>query len=669
MEQKESHTLQSALLHQRHRFSSQIDSDVIPEDKRAAVLHPLYSVNGLPPKSEFHSTINHIRARIKSFADDLTKYDQNVQTLPRRDEKEKSSTSLDVSQIPNNKKQKVVSLLREQSSHVATIGDIVDIVEQNGQVKSKSVLPLSLFICSLSALGGRSWPTDDEVEAFNGLKAFVNALESLATIDLGLEAFAEEHISGTGIKEDISSTLFTLTLAAKIIVCDVELGLRRNQDHSWSADIRVRISYATDSASSSQGPPNQLRDGRLGDMLRRHIQDIANILFGQSKQVGDPVIAAGMLLGRLRSNFQILHHLDDLSSDLSLDKYPDLFALMSELSKTLSENTSKEMGKHGEISYGRVLEYEENPYASIEYYPLSSRSSARSLPDRHVKRFMLYINVERSLDKHNYMTETNSQLPSLATKEHQHTVANHLQYMAILDPPLVLPSSVARLLKNHVMPDAAGRHKQSTSRIVNGYDKLLSIAHGKNNQEQENTEHHVQVVLEQRQRANSEYSVLVDRFEFTALEELQKRIQLLRQHAHFNHLLCGVIKAKKGEHDSYREMSHVQLEVEINESANISLVASLGRGHSIAKMTLTEQNSWTVSVYLEGNQANILQPEIQSELSQMLSREDEDSVVAVITRLQEWNENGSSGHASFNSNEQIGTTGKRRRSSSASNPQ
>lgn len=587
-----------------------------------------------------------------------------------------------------SKQQRLVSLLREQSTHAVTAAAVADSAmkpfrQDNDGAPGRRVryVPCSMSICALAQ--DSDWPTSAQSRAEQGLESLVNAFEEIASSAFHLEAFAEHHPAVAST--DGSTGTYTLTLAAKIVVIDVELALERgsvqgeNGQAYWAPIIRTRISYATDSNAGVQ--QGALRDHCLADLLRRDLQETSSAIFGLSSthtiaqhEVGRTVLSC---FSRLYDNIAVLRRLDDLSSRHQLSEFPDFFAALQALSRTLSEIDSS--SHSNEEGLGVRMHHAVSPYTSYVYR--QQDGTGADLEDVNVAsddgvtgKHTLRIDIA-PWPAFIHSTSDDSTLPVLT--EHpspsDSAPATRMRYTAVLVPPVALPSSMAQQLLRlcGVLSDAdepEAKQFPTQTRAVLGLESLVLLRNSSGDV--------VTQANAAQNKDNTDCAVLVSRFPFSSFTQLKEATALLRWQTVFNEVLAvvGFRSEVKGVFASQAGGATAQTAV---GPADAGLAVNF---------CLDSQGQWHVDLVLthedasprqqngtnddDGSKAQRGTPDfdaaMQHELSSMLQKQGASAVPMVLARLAAWAESVEGKDAPIVTPTEHGRASlKRRRSSSA----
>lgn len=304
-----------------------------------ASLQSLYSTaspDGRLSREQYRQLISQIRHSVSQF----------VASSPAT-RSQASAASSNVAQQPNdasiaNQLRRYISLLTETSTHTAALTHSIDPFrsadrDSNGAFRQQDasiLFPPQLQVGAMR-VGASEEPTHRWQDAVETLEALCDRLEHIAK-SLGLETFSEPSSEATAAPSDAHSSVLrhTLTLGAKILVIDLEfLIVKADPTPSFRPKIKLKLSYATDSADSQQ-----TRDPRLGAVLQRDVQLIADKLFGPSTSSAlqqDRALIA-QALANWTTNLKDLLTLDDLEAQASQaapagSRTVNLFAAMQEL--------------------------------------------------------------------------------------------------------------------------------------------------------------------------------------------------------------------------------------------------------------------------------------------------------------------------------------------------
>ncbi|WFD35782.1 tRNA (carboxymethyluridine(34)-5-O)-methyltransferase [Malassezia cuniculi] len=284
-------------------------------------------------------------------------------------------------------------------------------------------------------------PQENKSDAFATLDALCKALEHLAS-SLNLECFVERAEGG--------ERTHTFTSGGKIFVLDVELGMT-GSPHSPATTLK--LSYAHDDASqgSASGSPG---DTRLADMLRKHLEELAAVLFG-APATPTAYARACYLWSVIARSLETMAYTDELSA--KLHGTADLFVALGVLGTTAEsvslheaaalgqQITAAELGrddiielltKHG---HGASLLHVNKPYLDLVYWP-GHTATIRVSPTRLVA-------ADRTPDVVLAGSDTAASLNEALTTRLQAAVGEErITFVAHLDPPLVVPHRALRAL-------------------------------------------------------------------------------------------------------------------------------------------------------------------------------------------------------------------------------
>lgn len=315
------------------------------QSEASAQMHPLntslqslYSASnadGRLSRDQYRQLISQIRHSVSQFA----------ASSPALKSQASASSSSTCQQIDDtgtaNQLRRYISLLTETSTHTTALAHSIapiksaDRERNDAFAHSESVVP---FPPSLQAgilrTGSSEQPTTSWETALETLGALCETLENTAK-SLGLETFAEPSQEATTEPSDTDSASVlshTLTLGAKILVIDVEFLVDRTAQ-GFRPKCKLKLSYATDSADSQPS-----RDPRLGAVLERDVEFIANKLFGPAASNALPYDRSLVVkaLANWTANLNELLVLDNLEAKATEaapqgSRTTDLFAAMHEL--------------------------------------------------------------------------------------------------------------------------------------------------------------------------------------------------------------------------------------------------------------------------------------------------------------------------------------------------
>ncbi|GAC92833.1 hypothetical protein PHSY_000390 [Pseudozyma hubeiensis SY62] len=312
------------------------------QSENTAQLHPLNSslqsiysassADGRLSRDQYRQLIAQIRHSVSQFA----------ATNPALQPQPPSTQNSADASIANQMR-RYISLLTETSTHTAALAHSVAPIKTakaDWKDAASYTATSAPFPPQLQAGVFRTGSSDKSVSswtcAVETLAALCQTLENAAKA-LGLETFSEPSSEAAEVRSDSTSSstpTHSLTLGAKILVIDIELHiLNIGEARGLSPKAKLKISYANDSADS-----HQARDPRLGAILERDVQLIADHLFGSassdSPQQGRIDVARA--LTNWTDNLKDLLLLDDLEAAASQaasseSRSTDLFAAMQDL--------------------------------------------------------------------------------------------------------------------------------------------------------------------------------------------------------------------------------------------------------------------------------------------------------------------------------------------------
>ena len=441
-----------------------------------------------------------------------------------------------------------------------------------------------------------------------------------------MEAFAE-GLHNKDSEDDTRHT-HTLTLAASILVFDVETGLERDERGYWKPVVRLRLSYATDSATSHP----RVRDHSLADFIKMDLQAIAELLLGWGHDSNGPQDCISRASGhyqRVKLTLGALKQLDDLSGGLESPKgealIPDLFAAMEDVCEKLQSSTpNSEDPLVSQVGRGAglLLQYVGWPYACLVYqaspsWPLTDKASVAeqinkqtlALDNRETPLHCLTIAIAATAARRSHQKgSTLATLPRLDESKAE----GALHYTAILHPPVMMPREVARKLG--ITVGIVGEESVAavrTERHVFDLDQAEAPSYEAALASTERRNSHGSMKFAPVYNLDAEtkaQGVLVSRFDFVSLEELNGAVGILRQQVQLNDLLCDVsvdqdnardgeaslesILGNGGSGQGSSRMNHVTLAGDAKVLVNVAL----GAGPWTLEVVITlEQDRWELS--------------------------------------------------------------------------
>ncbi|UZJ54872.1 hypothetical protein CBS101457_004192 [Exobasidium rhododendri] len=536
----------------------------------SAVLHPLHTPSqpvSLPNRESFQQSIDQYKASIRSFLDNSTSLYTSLAARPDGEENTSNDSETPLQHIGSKgKKERLVTLLRESSTHSTALSDALHHLLRSSSTEHSGTqyLPVELNACALVTPQDASWPTTSHVEATRALERFVRSCELMAR-ELKMEAFSDEH---NGVNLVNSSHTHTLTLAASILVVDVEVGLTQEKEGYWKPVVRLRLSYATDSATTSP----RVRDHRLADLLKADLQSVADLLLGWGilGRAEDRILKAQGYYMRVKATFKELKRQDDLSGGLKVPtegaSVPDIFAAMEDFNEKVYSTTEKHADEVKQIKTGLGLPLQHIgwPYSSVVYNiaPMSS-DPALSIAE-HVERqtlalasphsspvYCLSFTIAASTSSSSLKAQVLPPLPDLDI-EGKHFA---LQYVAKLHPAVVMSKKDAFRLSIAAGIDVSRNDTEIKGEKAKLDTQLGPLAAAKMSPPTPSYEDLVSSsdIAESGLRFVPKYNldnstkrqgVLITQFPFASLHHLGRVIKILRQQSMLNDLLCDVASSK-----------------------------------------------------------------------------------------------------------------------------
>lgn len=335
------------------------------QSEASARLHPLnsslqslYSVansDGRLSRDQYRQLIAQIRHSVSQFA----------ATTPALKPQSGSSSTQPVGADAgaSNQLRRYISLLTETSTHTAALAhSIAPIKSADRQINSTTTRPnasasasfpqqLQTGVFSSSSV---EQPTSSWEAALHTLAALCETLDSTSK-SLGLETFSEPSPEAAAPTGSATSDILThtLTLGAKILVIDVELHIVKDSAaRGFRPKAKLKLSYATDSADSQTA-----RDPRLGAVLERDVQLIADKLFGPAatSALQQERTMVARALANWTNNLNDLLLLDGLEARASEaapegTRSADLFAAMQQLSDAAKRVSDAEASSSSSVS-------------------------------------------------------------------------------------------------------------------------------------------------------------------------------------------------------------------------------------------------------------------------------------------------------------------------------
>lgn len=661
-------TLGEELQYGRKSFASMCQ----PPLQESTILHPLYistRQQGPVKREVFGNHLRKIRSSLKTYRE---------QSLFGEDETQHASTSS--GHTPEKvKRQKIFTLLREASSHCsATINARNDLFSISGETGKADVsLREAVDKCFKSITKSRAQALEDQSEAENLIELLVQACEYMAK-GLGLETFAEVH-------QRDKSKVYALTLAASILVVDVEIELAADATTNSKPAAHLRLSYATDSSTAS----TQSRDPRLAESLRIDLQEVVDLVFTSlhPSAVDHTDIEARDTFAQLEKKLAELKRLDDASQKLHKSEgapstTTDLFAALDALCASLeSADTTDEGGmRRSEVGLGKVLMHLGSPYATIIYH---TNQDLHSVSDDNKIVSLLNDIPSKSQQQYAYslhITIRDSTIGmSPASKDIElPSLGPHLRYIAILNRSMPMSRWMANRLSEAVgiakTRDGGGKTQMTNRRaeyitanknfIIASFERLLAERSDHSEDSLENLYFSSSDVLPKERKRQG---VLVSEFAFASVNHLRKGIEILRQQAKLNEMLsCVALKrgATEGEGGvdrgvglkcSSKYVNLVSVKY-ICDDPTILVSCPLSSKQCILeiRMTSLEKQSWK----LDASIISLLNPtgkhirlDKEDDLYRLcvaeLTEEGASTLASIVTRLREWARRAlqSEGHA------------------------
>lgn len=320
-------------LHQAQRSlsrQSEASARMHPLNTSLQSLYSASNTDGRLSRDQYRQLISQLRHSVSQFAasSPALKSQTSTSSTASMQQAEDASTA--------NQLRRYISLLTETSKHTAALAHSIAPFQSADRKQSEAAVHEGVHVpfpqrlqAGVFGNGPSQQPSADRNIALETLAALCDTLEKTAQ-SLGLETFSEPSSDA----QSESTLTHTLTLGAKILVIDVEFLLIKNSAREgFRPKCKLKLSYATDSPDSQQ-----TRDPRLGAVLEKDVQTIADKLFGGSDDTDlqrDRIVAS-RALASWTNNLNELLTLDDLEAKASEaapagSRSKDLFAAMQEL--------------------------------------------------------------------------------------------------------------------------------------------------------------------------------------------------------------------------------------------------------------------------------------------------------------------------------------------------
>lgn len=332
--------------------------------------------------------------------------------------------------------------LATQASELTQATAGVDAAARGAQATRAAPAPLPELLWAGALADVATQPGADHARSLATLDALCAAL-ALAARALQLECFQErvEMPEACAVEKT-----HTLTYAGRIMVVDVELGLTQvSDDQTYAPHVTLHVSYA--SAGSTE--PKHA-DKQLADMLRRRLQQLADVLWGR----GTPADGGAATLyeyavdawGTLMESLAALACIDALDAYAPDGAPVDLFAELERVGR-VAEQVSEaeqqwcetpELMRQG---HGVVELHKDVPFLRITFAPAHTASvlmAACAIP-AHDSAPTLRRALPEVLD-----AAAAVPLTAHCRAVHGTGLERPLSYVARIDPPLVVPRRVAR---------------------------------------------------------------------------------------------------------------------------------------------------------------------------------------------------------------------------------
>lgn len=539
---REEGTLEWQLMQARSQMAS-LSHHALPA---SAVLHPLHASPFPPTRASFQRHLQHLRASVRRFIDETTAAWISAQQDENGQPKDNGPSDFKA------KKQRIISLLREKSSHSAAISTAASQLQQ--PLKWDTLL--SCYRDPASSKGAESASLGDVRKQ---IQQFVRMCETMAK-DVNMEAFAEEH---NCLANDAGQHTHTITLAASIIVVDVEVCLEVQSDGRWKPLVRVRLSYATDSTTTKP----VLRDQSLADCLQIDMQAIADALLGWREgsqvQIIDSISPLMQHQARAKRTLQTLKRLDDMSLHLNKtsrdSSVPDLFSALDDVGRRLQATRQSSVPALEDISAkgGLLLQHVGSPYTSIVYHmeseaPLTAVSDVTAEIDRLTlslvehKPQLHFISITIIQSTAGVVQDTSP--TALPKVDDGSTEGTKMLYTAVLHPPVMMPKSTAWKLSMKAGVVLGQEGVKSWKKIaadvpillladVPSYEDMLSTSAIRSSEDDNKLQYASNYGSGKDTRRQG---VVVSHFPFASLQHLNEAIAMLRQQVQLNELLSCV---------------------------------------------------------------------------------------------------------------------------------
>ncbi|KAJ1025861.1 hypothetical protein NDA16_002487 [Ustilago loliicola] len=300
-------------------------------------LYSASNTDGQLSRDQYRQLISQLRHSVPQFAASSPALKSQASTSSSASAQQPDDVST------ANQLRRYISLLTETSTHTAALAHSIapfkpaERKQNEASIRENAGVPFPHRLqVGVFRNGSSKQPSVDLQDALETLAALCDTLENTAQ-SLGLETFSEPSSDAAAAPPDAQSEdilTHALTLGAKILVIDVEfLLIKSSVGEGFRPRCKLKLSYATDSPDSQQ-----TRDPRLGAVLERDLQTIADKLFGGShdSDLQQGRFVASRALASWTNNLNELLTLDELEAKASEaaptgSRSTDLFAAMQEL--------------------------------------------------------------------------------------------------------------------------------------------------------------------------------------------------------------------------------------------------------------------------------------------------------------------------------------------------
>lgn len=325
------------------QLQTEASAELHPLNSSLQSLYSVPSAHGRLSRHQYRQLIAQIRHSVSQFAATTPA----LQLPPSSPQQSNHANTA-------NQIRRYISLLTETSTHTAALAHSIAPIKSADVDRGNTAIhpmPLVSFPQQLQVgafrRGSSDHPTSSWSLALETLDALCETLETTAKA-LGLETFSEPSSEATEVPSDTASgsvLTHTLTLGAKILVIDIELHIvKTGTVEGFRPKTKLKLSYATDSVDSQQ-----TRDPRLGAVLERDVELIAEKLFGpvSSSSLQQDRTVVAQTLAKWTTNLNELLVLDDLEARASQaategSRTSDLFAAMQGLCSAVARISEAE---------------------------------------------------------------------------------------------------------------------------------------------------------------------------------------------------------------------------------------------------------------------------------------------------------------------------------------